>query len=237
MRFTMLLLVVGATAALALAGNARAQDPQIDGWGFSLPPDLPSVGEALELVVVVNASTTDLPIPLDFEADEYTLHVDDLVLEEIVPNPPLVEMHYAGGSLAVYQDPSFNAPFKATTAHDEIPDRDVAQVPAVFTDGEKILEFAFDDCITLWYDAPGIGAFAFGATELRLTGGTRADELLETHDDLASGWHLGGGFTNDPQAQIPSGYPMRYDIVLRRPDATAVEPATWGRIKASFTAR
>jgi hypothetical protein len=84
---------------------------QFDYWGLSIPPEPANPGDELELVGVLSAGTTWVPIPMDFLSNEYTVHIHGLVLRDRKPNGPLVVSTFEGGTAEIYRDPSFNAPF------------------------------------------------------------------------------------------------------------------------------
>lgn len=214
-------------------GEVDPGDPQQwDFWGFSIAPEPQALGQELRIVGVVSENTTWLPIPLSFAFNEYTVYISGAILSQRIPNGPLVQSTYSGGYADFYADPSFNAPFHSRTDPSQVPPLNPAQVPANFIDGDLVCRMAFRNLITLFYAPAGIGSVAYTASELRATGGTALGILQQHH--MVIGWHMGGGYTNDPSARIPAGYAMRYDPLIRWENPLPVEPATWGGIKAAF---
>lgn len=229
---TAVVLAALATDLHATTGQSRSPLTRFDFWGFSIAPDPQEPGDELEIVGIVNPGLTFLPFPLSFPLAEYTVHIHGLVLAQVLQNGPLLELHFEGGFLDIYEDPSFNAPFQAGTDPAAVPDLDPTEVPAHFTDGEHLFGFRFRDYVALFLEPSGIGTIAFVVTELRAVGGSGLPILQAEH--LVVGWHLGGGYTDDEGAFIPEGYGMRYDTLLQWENPLPVEPATWGRIKAAF---
>jgi hypothetical protein len=231
----MLLLVVvaGSTrAAEAWSGEGAGEAvQQFDHWGFSIAPEPQRIGDELKLVCVLNPATTWVPLPLDFSANEYTVHVYGLVLKERIQDGPFVQSIYSQGFADIYADPSFNAPFTYNTSAPDVPPLDPDQVPANFMDGELIVRFTVSDVVTIFYTIPGIGTVAYTNSDLRVIGGSARDLLNEEH--MIVGWHMGGGYTDEP-GTVPQGYGYRYDTLFRWENPLPVEPATWGGIKSSF---
>jgi hypothetical protein len=228
-----MLLLGLATAALGSTGEGSGQIIRFDFWGFSIAPDPQAPGDMLQVIGVVNESTTILPLELDFQNNEYTVYMYGLRLAQIVPSGPFItEYHYTGGVAEIYEDPSFNAPFRANTDPELVPELDPTEVPAHFIDGQLLVRFMYRAYISLWYDFAGLGSIAYTATEMRAVGGSALPELHAMH--MTVGWHTGGGFTNDEGSYIPDGYGMRYDPQYRWENPLPVEPSTWGNIKASF---
>jgi hypothetical protein len=64
-----------------------------------------------------------------------------------------------------------------------------------------------------------------------MVGGSAFPVFQEEH--MIVGWHVGGGFTNQP-GSVPAGYGMRYDLLVRWENPLPVDQATWGGIKATF---
>jgi hypothetical protein len=168
---------------------------------------------------------------MDFGSNEYTVHIHGLVLRNRKPNGPLVQSAFEGGTAEIYRDPSFNAPFKHNTPANLVPPLHPDVVPAHFADGELIVQFAFNQLITLFYPPAGIGTVAYTNSDLRVIGGSAMPLLSDLN--MVTGWHMGGGFTDDPRA-VPAGYGYRYDTLFRWEMPQPVEPTTWGEIKARF---
>ncbi|MGD8396659.1 MAG: hypothetical protein PVF43_14415 [Candidatus Eiseniibacteriota bacterium] len=226
------LVALLATTAVASTGEGSGEIIRFDFWGFSIAPEPQEPGDVLQVVAAMNAGTTSVPLALDFARNEYTVYIHSARLESVVQNGPLIEYHYDGGYVDLFEDPAFNAPFQSTTSPDEVPPLDPSEVPAYFVDGSHLLRFAFRDLVTLFYEPAGIGTIAYTASELRATGGKAYRDLHDMH--MTIGWHLGGGYTNDQGAYIPEGYGMRYDALLQWENPLPVESSTWGGIKASF---
>jgi hypothetical protein len=210
-------------------GNDPGDIVQFDFWGLSIAPEPVNPGDQFRLVGVLTPSTTFGPVPIDPTQYEYTLYMHDLYLRERTVNGPYVQSTYSSGSIDLYADPSFNAPFQFDTANP--PPLNPAQVPANFIDGELLLRFDFRAMITIFYVPAGIGTIAYTATDLRAVGGSALGILQQEH--MIVGWHLGGGFTNQ-SGTVPLGYGMRYDTLLRWESPLPVEATTWGGIKATF---
>ena len=231
------LLPLIAVLSLATASSVSAWtgvgDPtdftQFDFWGLSIAPEPVNPGDQFRLVGVLTPATTFVPVPIDPAQFEYTFYLHNIYLRERVVNGPYIQSTYSSGSIEIYADPSFNAPFQHDTANP--PPLNPAQVPANFIDGELLAKFDFRTMITIFYVPAGIGTIAYTATDLRAVGGSALPVLQEEH--MIVGWHLGGGFTNQP-GTVPPGYGLRYDTVLRWESPLPVESTTWGGIKATF---
>ena len=225
-------LIVAALAPTAGATTGGGQSPliQFDYYGFSVPPEPTKIGDEFTMVGVLSPGTTSAPVTMDFAANEYTVYVHGLVVSDIVINGPLIETHYTGGFVDIYEDPSFNAPFQHNSEPGSVAPLDPAEVPGNFTDGTLFLRFRYIDYITLWFESAGLGSIAFTASELRSTRiGLAAPELISLF--MVAGWHNGGGYTNDPGAFIPPGYGNRYDALIRWESPLPVEETSWGAIK------
>jgi len=221
-----------APAFASNGGESNADLIQFDFFGFSIAPAPQNPGDRLELVMVLNPSTTTVPIGFDFENNEYTVHISAMVLNQVVNNGPLQELHYIGGLAEIYEDPAKNAPFAYDTDPADVPDLDPAVVPSTFRDGTLFARLVYFNYIELWYAPAGIGSIAYTHSELRAVGGSAYPEMQQHF--LIIGWHNGGGFTNDAGAFIPAGYAMRYDALLKWESPLAVEETTWGGIKGVF---
>jgi hypothetical protein len=214
----------------AWGGGGTPPNQQFDFWGFSIAPEPVVPGNELRLVGVITPLSA-VPIPLDFNSNEYTIYISGLKLSARITNGPVVESHYKGGVADIYADPSFNAPFDYGTSAEVVPPLDPSEVPANFRDGTLLVRMTFRSFITLFFPASGVGSIAYTATELRATEGSGLPILHQHH--MIVGWHMGGGFTNDSR-YIPAGYGMLYDPLIRWENPLPVEPATWGGIKAIF---
>lgn len=204
---------------------------QFDHWGFSIAPEPLNPGDELRLVAVLSPATTWVPIPLDFNSNEYTVYVHGLTLRDRRQNGPLVQSTFKGGLAEIYRDPSFNAPFRYDTPAGQVPPLDPNQVPARFIDGELVVQFAISRLTLLFYPPAGIGTVAYADSDIKVVGGWAMDYFSEM--SMLGGWHMGGGFTDQP-GTVPAGYGLRYDTLFRWESAQAVAPASWGRIKANF---
>jgi hypothetical protein len=225
-------IAVAAFPALAPAWTG-ASDPadlvQFDFWGLSIAPEPMNIGDELRIVAVLTPATTYSPVPIDPSQNEYTLYLHGIRLRDRTVNGPFTQTTFDGGWIELYEDPSFNAPFRSDTTLP--PPLNPAQVPANFIDGELLLRFDFRSMTTIFYAPAGIGTIAYTATDLRASGGSALDLLQAAH--MIVGWHLGGGYTNQV-GTVPLGYGLRYDTVLRWESPLPVEPSTWGGIKATF---
>jgi hypothetical protein len=175
-----LLLALGSWAPGAAAWSGGETDPgppvQFDFWGFSIAPEPQQVGDELEIVGVLNETTTNTPIPMNFSFSEYTVYVHGLILSERIPNGPFVQSTYRGGVAEIWGDPAFNAPFQSRSDPQSVPPLDPLAVPANFADGLLVCQLTFRNCITLFYPAAGIGTIAYTASEPapRVDGGCRS---------------------------------------------------------------
>jgi hypothetical protein len=228
------LLAVAAATGAAEAGTGGGSGDtiqQFDHWGFSIAPEPRFPGDELRLVAVLSPGTTWVPVPLDFNSNEYTVYVHGLSLRDRRQNGLLVQSIFKGGIAEIYGDPSFNAPFRYNTPAGQVPPLDPSQVPARFIDGELVVRFAISRLTLLFYPQAGIGTVAYTDSEIKVIGGWAMDYLVEA--GMLGGWHMGGGFTDEP-GTVPAGYGYRYDTLFRWESPQAVAPTSWGRIKANF---
>ena len=168
---------------------------------------------------------------LDFNNYEYTVHIQELRLVEVIPGP-VTQYGFSGGTFSIYADGSFNAPFRFWTDPNQVPALDPTRVPSTFTDGRLLARFRCQSYISLYWQSAGIGTIAYSATALQLKGGPvrRTFRAL----NMLSGWHMGGGFTDDEDAYIPDGYGSRYDALTQWEGPLPVDASTWGGIKAIY---
>jgi hypothetical protein len=230
----LLLLVVGTATRAAEAGTGEGSTEsirQFDHWGFSIAPEPINVGDELALVFILNPGTTWVPIPMYFRSNEYTVYTHGLVLRSRISNGPFIQSTYDGGIADIYRDPSFNAPFKYNTPASQVPPLNPDLVPATFMDGELIVRFKINRLTTLFYPPAGIGTVAYTDSDLHVVDGSALRLLDDLH--MLTGWHMGGGYTDEP-GTVPDGYGYRYDTLFRWESPLAVEPVTWGKIKARF---
>jgi hypothetical protein len=223
------LALVAPRAQAWTGGQEPVDEVQFDFWGLSIAPEPLNPGEELRIVGVLTPATTYGPVPIDPTQYEYTLYLHGIRLRERTVNGAFIQTTFSSGTIELYQDPSFNAPFQFNTANP--PPLNPLLVPANFIDGELLVKFDFRTMTTLFYVPAGIGSIAYTATELRATGGSGLPILQAAH--MIVGWHLGGGFTNQP-GTVPFGYGLRYDTLVRWENPLPVEPTTWGAIKSTF---
>jgi hypothetical protein len=223
-------LLPGSASAWSGGGAKEPVDfTQFDFWGLSIAPEPETIGSELRIVNVLVPETSFLPITLEPLFYEYTLYLSGVRLRTRTVNGAFITSTYHGGYLDVFADPTFNAPFRFDTQNP--PPLDPLVVPSTFEDGELLVRFEVRGLTTIFYQTAGIGSVAYTASELRLVGGSALPVFQDEH--MIVGWHLGGGFTNQP-GTVPPGYGMRYDLLVRWENPLPVGQATWGGIKATF---
>jgi hypothetical protein len=159
------------------------------------------------------------PLTANTATNEYTW-----IIEGWNTGTPLSEMttpgfvDITGGTFRIYEDDTPDADYGVNPPN--------ATVPATFTDGTLYLSGTFQT-LRLWWD-PTAKLGNFDGT-IVFDGGSH---LAEVDPSANRGWTF-GATTSSPYAQIPQGYfqAMLGEIFLI---PLAIEPASWGSIKALY---
>jgi hypothetical protein len=212
-------LLVGLVALYPAGAIAGSRASLIDFGGYSYEDGgfpVSNLGDELAMVSVVDGLTT--PLQWDPTNNEYTLHLGSLISagqEETDPHNIVVT--YDFGSIGLYEDA-----YATGTLADPGVNPPNATAPASYVDGNDFLlgELA---SFTIFYNTQfNSGAFE---AEVTFTGGDHYGDL----GPQTTGYTFGGVFVFG----IPQGYDLSWDgqILL---DPVAVEPVTWGAVKATY---
>ena len=205
MRRQLLALCVAA-AVIGLPSLAAAQQL----FDFFGQANLPAnVGGSLSMFSEVrDPAPGTTPIPLDFANYDYTLVIEDLVLDSEDASGQV----YSGGSITIYED-------NGTAA-------DYAN-PGSFTDGTAILV----GVVTLANRAVLIGTIGTVNGSVDWTGGTRIGDIAP---DDRNNWALLSG-TNSSATQTEPGYDEAWDGKVEPQEPIVPnEETSWGRLKTDF---
>ncbi len=193
--------------ALAVASPLTAQAQQLfDYLGHAEVPG--DVGGTLTLrAVLTDPAPVATPVPLDFDAFQYTLVVTGLVLDVDGQT-----QSYSGGAIALYED-------AATPA-------DPAD-PASFADGTPVLEGVVTSLSRTMFTAT-LGSVQ-GSVDW--TGGASFADLAPLD---ASDWHIFSG-VNARAGTAPDGYDETWDGKVEPGDTSvADESLRWSDIKRMY---
>ena len=204
--------------SLGFAPGANAAS-LIDFQGYSyesggFPPS--QVGDGLNFVALVDGLTP--PLSWNPAGNEYTLHLTGLTsLGTDQPDPNNIVVHYAGGTLGLHEDSSFNADPGINPPN--------GSAPGSYIDGPLYLGGQLQN-FTIFFNTQ----FNSGAFEADVTfnnGGHFGELGAQT-----TGYTFGGVFIFG----VPTGYDLQWDgqILL---DPVPVENVTWGSIKGTFVQR
>lgn len=147
--------------------------------------------------------------------NEYTLVVTGLVSNGEMVDGQMTTIIYNLGTLAIYEDPSFNSDW------DEMPG--FPDPPSTFTDGSLWLTGDFIDFTMVIYWSVGIGSFE---GHVNLTGGSAIDWFTE------EGYTFGGNLF-PPHIDPPEGYDFSLDGKLLV-ESVATLDSSWSSVKAMF---
>jgi hypothetical protein len=205
---------------LALTGNGAAATPFFDFYGYSFLEGPPfSIGTQVTVAARFDPTQPEAVLPLDLEANEVTVLLEDLVITSVDVAGPILIVNYEDGGLELFEDPAKNSVWQVDPPN--------ALVPARFTDGTLILKGVFTSCSLIFDTLSGVGTVEGSVT---WTAGTRLGELVEVED-----WYFFGGVTTQQIAGIPQGYDMAWDPQLIQPSVpVATQSTTWGSIKSLY---
>ncbi len=214
------LTIITSTVLLGMLGVIPSSaTPFFDFYGYSYIDGQPlAVGTVATIPMLFNATQPDPVFPLDPEANEYTVLVEDLEIADIQVEGPIIVVTYAGGTIRIFEDPAKNAAWAPSPPN--------GLVPASFEDGSLILSGYFTECTMVWNTLSGVGTVQ---GHVDFAGGSHLGELLEPHQ-----WLFFGGTTNSPYANLPAGYDMAWDPQLLSPEPVSTKETSWGAVKGLF---
>ncbi len=157
--------------------------------------------------IVYDAAPATTPIPLDFANYEFTIVVENLILD-VDGNPQA----YSGGTVTLYQDAGTAADFGTL---------------ATFTDGTAILIGTITTLNRILFTST-LGS-VLGSVDW--TGGTRLDDIAPWDQDS---WAFLSGLTNRADSVV-AGFDEAWDGKIE-PSEPIVdgESSSWGSVKALF---
>ena len=197
------MLVVLVVAALPLAASAQQL---FDFNGQAILPG--GVGGSLTMYSeVFDASPATTPIPLDFADYQFTLVVEDLVLDA-----DGFTQHYSGGTVTLYQDAGTAADFADLST---------------FTDGTAILIGTITTLSRTMFPT-GIGSVV-GVVDWN--GGTRLDDIAP--EDQAD-WGFFSGVNSGDDQTLPGFDEMWDGKIEPREPIVDNEASSFGSVKALF---
>jgi len=207
----------GLALAFLIAVPAGAQQATIQVSGNSwetggFPPS--NVGDELQAVGIVNEITA--PLYWQPYLHSYTFYMRSLMsIGEVIFGTTHVAT-YTGGLLTIYRDalPS-NANYGVNPPN--------ATSPSTFMDGDAIyLDGYFTDFTLVYNSATHSGSFS---GTLNFTGGIVFPHLVDPN-----GWTFG----SDLSGVSPQGYDLQLNGDVYTDGPVAVEPQTWGGLKALY---
>jgi hypothetical protein len=214
MKHGVMALAIGLLSLGFVPGANAASLIDFQGYSYELGGFPPSQnGDALNFVALIDGLTP--PLSWNPAGNEYTLHLSNLTsLGTQQPDPDNIVVHYAGGSLAMHEDASFNADPGINPPN--------ASAPGSYIDGPLYLGGTLTN-FTIFFNTQ----FNSGAFEADVTfnaGGHFTELGAQT-----TGYTFGGVFIFG----VPTGYDLQWDgqILL---DPVPVENVTWGGIKGTF---
>jgi hypothetical protein len=221
---TLLMTVATGSAALGLdafdfSGHSRIV--------MGAPDEVASVMDVYGIMTI--PAGVDLPLPLDLQNYEYTVHISHMVVAAHNNEPPTVlNILYNGGEIRLFKDHRLSGTIADFTEPSTISDGEVI-LRATVQNGWTALLFDFD--IDLLFRGNGSGFCDFN-------GGSQLGDLVNTGYYLEDwGFQATTVADADPDQglMVPVGYHRVFDIQLTPPnDPTASDPATWGQIKTLY---
>ncbi len=185
---------------------------EIDGFEYSAP------GDSLTLVTrVTSVGFYDPTFPYFPDDYEYTLVVTGLVSNGEMVNGIETMIVYNLGTLAIYEDLSFNSDW------DIIPG--FPDPPACFTDGELWLYGDFTDFLMLIYRDYGMGTFE---GHVELNGGSAMPWFTE------DGYTFGGTLVPPHDPDIPEGYDLSVNGKMLVEEPVSTRDSSWSAVKALY---
>lgn len=207
---------------LAVAPAASAL-PFFDFSGYSyLEGPAFTVGTTVHVPALLNVIQPDPIWSLDFEHNEYTVHVAGLIISDVQSYGPIRVLALTGGTVEFHADPARNSAWLQNPPN--------AVVPSTFTDGLAELSGLFTSMDMVFDTSTGVGTIS---GTIRWTGGARLGEIGNPE-----GWTYFGGVSNHAGLGIPAGYDLAWDPQIYGPENnTPVERSSWGAIKEKFHGR
>ncbi len=181
------------------------------GIEYSAPGDMASY-----VARITSIEFTQPGFPYFPDDNEYTLVVSGLVSNGEMVDGGVTTIIYNLGTLAIYEDPSFNSDW------DEFPG--FPDPPSTFTDGTLWLTGDFVDFTMVIYWGVGIGSFE---GHVLLNDGSAMPWFTE------EGYTFGGNLF-PPHSDPPEGYDFSLDGKLLVEEPVATLNSSWSSLKAIY---